>query len=183
MDKINDLGQHFSIEDLKSLTMAGHELGSHTLSHTSCRSVPLPEFLADAKKGRQAVERIAGIRNAHHFSYPYGHATLKAKQTVGASVSSCRGIVPGINQSPVDLNLLRANRLYSWSFGLECIDHLLKANEKSRGWLIFYTHDISEKPSPFGCKPGEFERTVKLAIKRSARVVPVGEALTNDQAK
>jgi peptidoglycan/xylan/chitin deacetylase (PgdA/CDA1 family) len=181
MNKINDLGQQFCTEDLQTLLRAGHELGSHTLSHISCRSVSLPDFLADARKGKQAVEQITGIRDAHHFSYPYGHATLRAKQRIGASVSSCRGIVPGINESPVDLNLLRANRLYSWSFDLDSIDQLLKANERCRGWLIFYTHDISETPSPFGCKPGEFESAVKLAVTRRARIVPVGKAISSGQ--
>jgi peptidoglycan/xylan/chitin deacetylase (PgdA/CDA1 family) len=180
MNTINDLGQHFLAEDLQTLVNAGHELGSHTLNHLSCRTVSLPKFQADTTKGKQAVEQITGIRDSHHFSYPYGHATLWAKPRIGTSVSSCRGIVPGINESPVDLNLLRANSLYSRSFDLDSIARLLKANTRCRGWLIFYTHDISENPSPFGCKPNEFESAIKIAVKSGARVVPVGKAIAGD---
>jgi hypothetical protein len=77
----------------------------------------------------------------------------------------------------VDLNLLRANSLYSSSFDLDSIDRLIKENGRRRGWLIFYTHDISEQPSAFGCRPGEFESVVKLAVKTRARIMPVGQAV------
>jgi hypothetical protein len=89
-------------------------------------------------------------------------------------MSSCRDIAPGINKSPVDLNLLRANSLYRSSFHLDSIDRLLALNEERRGWLIFYTHDISMNPSAFGCKPFELEDVVKLAIKEGRQDIASG---------
>jgi hypothetical protein len=77
----------------------------------------------------------------------------------------------------VDLNLLRANSLYSCCFDLDVIDRLFEANERRKGWLIFYTHDISENPSSFGCKPGEFESVVKLAVTKQVSILSVGEVL------
>jgi peptidoglycan/xylan/chitin deacetylase (PgdA/CDA1 family) len=177
MSQINDLGQQFCVEDLQALLLDGHELGSHTFGHLSCRSSTLREFEVDVWKGREAVEQIAGGDRPHHFSYPYGHITSRAKPRIGAHMSSCRGIAPGINESPADLNLLRANSLYSSSFHLDSIDRLLALNEERRGWLIFYTHDISMNPSAFGCKPFEFEDVVKLAIKRRSKILPVGQVV------
>jgi peptidoglycan/xylan/chitin deacetylase (PgdA/CDA1 family) len=177
VSQVNDLGQQFCVEDLQALLRDGHELGSHTFGHLSCRSSTLREFEADVWKGREAVEQITGGDRPHHFSYPYGHITSRAKPRIGAHMSSCRGIAPGINESPVDLNLLRANSLYSSSFHLDSIDRLLALNEERRGWLIFYTHDISMNPSAFGCRPFEFEDVVKLAIKRSAKILPVGQVV------
>ncbi|HKZ36736.1 MAG TPA: polysaccharide deacetylase family protein [Chryseolinea sp.] len=177
MDQVNGLGRQFSAEDLSTLLKDGHELGSHTYDHISCRSSSLSVFQANAIKGKQAIDAITGGGFTHHFSYPYGHATFRAKQRIGSAFSSCRGIIPGINKAPVDLNLLRANSLYSCSFDIIAIECLLEANEKCKGWLIFYTHDISENPSPFGCKPGEFESVVKLVVKRQVPIVPMGQAV------
>ena len=174
MDKHNDLGEQFCREDMESLLRDGHELGSHTFSHLSGRAVPVAEFQSDVAKGRRAVENVTCSLAQHSFSYPYGHATLGAKKRVGACFSSCRGIVPGINASPVDLNLLRANSLYNGSFDVGAIGRFFDANEKCRGWLIFYTHDVSEKPSAFGCTPLQLDGVVKLAVKRRARVVSMG---------
>ena len=177
MDKVNHLGEHFSACDLKKLIADGHELGSHTFSHLSCREAAIRDIEVDVRKGREAVEQVTGIRDSHQFSYPYGHATLQTKSRIGCMMSSCRGIVPGINKSPVDLNLLRANSLYSQSFDLDSIRRLLAENEKSRGWLIFYTHDVSENPSTYGCTSGELEIVVKLASKTGSKVLPMGQAI------
>jgi peptidoglycan/xylan/chitin deacetylase (PgdA/CDA1 family) len=177
MNRVNDMGQHFCAEDLQTLQSDGHELGSHTFGHVSCRSTSLRDFQADVTRGKEAVERISKVRSTHQFSYPYGHVTLRSKEKIGEDVSSCRGIVPGVNESPVDLNLLRANRLYSWSFDLDLVEQLLKENERRKGWVVFYTHDVSDRPSAFGCKPSQFEKVVKLAVERRSRVLPIGKVV------
>jgi peptidoglycan/xylan/chitin deacetylase (PgdA/CDA1 family) len=177
MGQTNDLGKQFCADDLQALLQDGHELGSHTFGHLSSRSSALSEFEADVWRGREAVEQISGQSSSHHFSYPYGHVSFRAKPRIGAYMSSCRGITPGINDSPADLNLLRANSIYSSSFDLNSIDQLLALNEERRGWTIFYTHDISMSPSAYGCTPAEFEDVVKLAIKRNAKILPVGQVM------
>jgi peptidoglycan/xylan/chitin deacetylase (PgdA/CDA1 family) len=177
MGQVNALGQQFCAEDVQSLLRDGHELGSHTFGHLSCRSTSLGSFEIDVLKGKLAVERLTGGDGPHAFSYPFGHVTLRAKKRSGAWASSCRGIVPGINESPIDLNLLRANSLYSRSLGLDALGGLLQANDKRRGWLIFYTHDVSENPSVFGCRPAEFDTVVKMACQRGARILPVAQVL------
>ena len=182
MDRFNGLGPQFCREDIQTLLRDGHELGSHTFDHLSCRSAPLGCFEADVLKGRQAVEQTTGRCRPHQFSYPFGHVTFRAKRRIGASVSSCRGIVPGINESPADLNLLRANSLYSWSFDLDAVDRLFQLTEQRRGWLIFYTHDISENPSKFGCRPNEFDAVVRLASRKQLQILPVGESILRAMA-
>jgi hypothetical protein len=57
---------------------------------------------------------------------------------------SCRGIRPGINAPFADLNLLLANSIYSHDFDLVSIEALIQENDRRRGWLIFYTHDLHE---------------------------------------
>jgi peptidoglycan/xylan/chitin deacetylase (PgdA/CDA1 family) len=173
----NHLGQHFAASDLETLLNDGHELGSHTFAHASCRALALPEFEAEVIKGKQVIERIAGAGKPHHFAYPYGEVTLRAKRRIGAHCASCRGIFPGINTSPVDLNLLRANSLYSSTFSADAVSRLLELTERLRGWLIFYTHDVAERPSRYGCTPAQLEHVVKLVERAGAAVFTVGEAV------
>jgi peptidoglycan/xylan/chitin deacetylase (PgdA/CDA1 family) len=177
MGTVNELGPQFGTDDLATLLKDGHELGSHTFGHVSCRVLPLRQFEAEVIKGKEAVERITGGGQFHHFAYPYGDVTLRAKARIGARFASCRGIFPGINTSPIDMNLLRANRLYSRSFDLDVISRLVGHNDKQRGWLIFYTHDVSERTSAFGCNPSQFEGVVKLVARGRATVLPVGKAV------
>jgi peptidoglycan/xylan/chitin deacetylase (PgdA/CDA1 family) len=177
MDTVTAVGQQFGPADLDFLLDEGHELGSHTFGHLSCRSAVLREFKADVTKGKDSVTALTGIRAPHNFAYPFGHVTLRAKGTVGSSVTTCRGILPGINYNSIDLNLLKANRLYSHLLDFETIDRLLDTNDRLGGWLIFYTHDVSDTPSRYGCKTHDFERVVERVAKRRCRILKVADVV------
>jgi len=178
---VNHMGDQFGLDDLNSLLADGHELGSHTFSHISCRTVPFRVYERDLLKGRDAIRDATGCHPSN-FAYPRGHVTLTAKPRVGAQMRSCRGIYGGLNGPMVDLNLLRANRVYGDVDQFDKLASLLSENEKRKAWLIFYTHDVSPHPSQFGCTPSLFERIVARSLERGSRVVPVGEVLDGVQA-
>lgn len=177
MGGIGKLGEYFSLEDLKKLLADGHELGSHTFSHLSCRTTPFAKFQSDVQKGREAIINFSGRPEHHQFAYPYGHMTLRAKGEIGSQMNSCRSTVKGINTSPVDLYMLRANNLYNGAIDLLAIEQLLRANDRRRGWLVFYTHDVRDDPSPWGCKPSQLEAVVRLATRMRARFLTVGSVI------
>ncbi len=181
MNKVNDLGEQYHLEDLQDLVVQGHELGSHTFSHLSCRAVPLPTFRDDLKKGRQAIRELSGLADSGNFAYPYGHLTLRAKKTLGPDLVSCRSTIGGINGPEVDLNLLRANRLYGGIDEFAEVQRLIWENEERRGWLIFYSHDVRPQPSRFGCTPALLEATVSFAAQSKATVLTVADALAKLQ--
>jgi peptidoglycan/xylan/chitin deacetylase (PgdA/CDA1 family) len=172
----NALGEQFTQDDIYSLLSDGHELGCHTFTHSSLRKVSRSSFQQDVIKGREAIQDMVG-GDAGNFAYPYGHVGLRSKGAIGAQMSSCRSIYGGINQGAADLNFLRANSLYGDLDGLAAIEALIDENIRTRGWLIFYTHDVRENPSPFGCTPALLDRTISLAIKKGNRVLTVKSAL------
>ncbi len=177
MGQISTNGELFCLEDLNQLLMEGHELGSHSFSHLSCRSAHPDAFLADVEKGGNEVKKLTGEFVPQHFSYPFGHYNLKVIRRINRLFASCRCSVGGINLSPIDPHLLRANNLYSTTFDIGTITHLFRETILMRGWLIFYTHDVRETPSRWGCRPNEFEKVVRLAVRMRARILTVGAAL------
>jgi peptidoglycan/xylan/chitin deacetylase (PgdA/CDA1 family) len=166
---MNALGEQFHLSDLPALVADGHELASHTLHHVSARATP--QFDTEILTGSQAL----GKDGSGNFSYPYGEVTLAAKRAAGTYTRSARGTQPGINGPVADLNGLRANRLYSDSVPLSHIQDLIADNT---GWLIFYTHDVRDQPSPYGCTPKYFEAAVSAASKSGAKIVTIADALT-----
>jgi peptidoglycan/xylan/chitin deacetylase (PgdA/CDA1 family) len=177
MNTANDLGEQFTSEDVHSMLADGHELGCHTYSHLSSRAVSCSAYRADVERGRKVMEEIAGVSDSGNFSYPYGHVTLNCKRTLGPKVTSSRSIFPGVNGSDVDLNLLRANRLYGGQDQLGKAKNLILENEKQKSWLIFYTHDVRPNASSFGCTPSLLESAVSFAIERGCRILTVKAAL------
>jgi len=177
MNTSNDLGEQFRLEDLQAAADEGHELATHTFSHNSSRGVSLEAFKKDARNGRDAVREIAGLAPSENFAYPYGEATLAAKRAVGKEMISCRGIYGGWNGPLLDLNLLKANALYGHLDRLKTVEKLILENEKEKGWLIFYTHDVRSNPSVYGCTPELLKSVVRLARKGGTKVLPVAEVL------
>jgi peptidoglycan/xylan/chitin deacetylase (PgdA/CDA1 family) len=172
-DKLGDL---CTLDDLFSLMKKGHELGTQTFRHSSCRNVSLDDFEDDVQRGISEVRRLTGVQ-ANNFAYPYGHVTLSTKRTLGPILATSRGIFPGINGPDVDLNLLRANRVYGNRGGSQLIERLVRQNVAQKGWLIFYTHDVGQNPSEYGCTPELFEFAVSMAVKSGSRIVTMEQLL------
>lgn len=177
MNSTSELGDQFTRGDVDSLLSDGHELGSHTFSHVSCRNTSMTIFEQDAIKGRQIIFDMTG-QDATNFAYPYGHVSISSKDKIGSNMRSCRGIYGGLNEPMVDLNLLRANSLYGDVDQYSKAEVLVLENIRKQGWLIFYTHDVRSNPSPFGCTPALFDRVVSLAKREKCQITSVSESLS-----
>jgi peptidoglycan/xylan/chitin deacetylase (PgdA/CDA1 family) len=172
MNSSGELGDLFHLEDVGALLKSGHELGSQTMNHVSGRSMSRHDFRKDVQMGRIAVEDMAGA-DCPNFSYPYGHATLGTKSILGQVVTTSRSIIPGFNGPKIDLNLLRANRLYGDIDQAPAVQQLIERNQQQKTWLIFYTHDVRPSPSEYGCTPDLFEFAVSTAAKSGSRILTV----------
>ncbi len=176
MDLMNcsgEAGELFHASDLEELLEKGHELASHTFGHISARAVPRDRFLADANRGRQALEKFSGSE-CGNFAYPFGEVALPVKAALGPQITSARGIIPGINgPDEVDLNLLLANSLYGDVAHSGHAEALIKDNMRCKGWLIFYTHDVQMQPSPYGCTPELFEAVASFAAESGTRLLTI----------
>jgi hypothetical protein len=62
--------------------------------------------------------------------------------------------------------------LYAEYFDVADMRRLIDRACSLDGWLIFFTHDVTGTPSPFGCKPGQLEAVVAYATER-ATILPV----------
>jgi peptidoglycan/xylan/chitin deacetylase (PgdA/CDA1 family) len=164
---------YYTADDARDLLSRGHELGSHTFSHISARTISATAYAEEIARGAAGVAGVSG-----NFSYPYGEATVAAKRAAGHRCTSCRGTQPGPNGPTADLNLLRANALYSPTIPLAAIEDLIAQHATPGTWLIFYTHDVQLTPTPYGCTPHYFDAVVDRAIASRARIVTVADALS-----
>ena len=179
MDSTNELGCHFTRRDLDELLSAGHELANHTYSHVSARALNAAAYRDEVTSGYKSLFDAVGPQASSNFSYPFGDLTLRTKKMVGPTAQSCRGVFGGLNGPVIDLNLLAANSIYGdGEKPLSSAKDLLKQNAARKTWLIFYTHDVQETPSPWGCTPVLFERIVQAALDSGARIVTIGEMVS-----
>jgi len=174
-----ELGEQFTRQDLLDLLAEGHELASHTFRHTSGRSVPYATFATDVSEGWSALTEISGSPVSRNFAYPYGDLTLKIKSGLASLMTSCRGIYAGLNGPRVDLSLLKACSLYGAKERSYRAAELILAAKKQNKWLLFYTHDVTSQPSPFGCTPDLFKFALSFALDHGLRVLSVQEVFAS----
>jgi peptidoglycan/xylan/chitin deacetylase (PgdA/CDA1 family) len=163
--------------DLRSLIDAGHEIGCHTASHLHVSGVPNSRLGEDIHSNAQFVRDELGDVRLSTFAFPFGDINLSAKLFLQTQFAACRSSLPGGNFRTADLGALRAERLYSRLTSPEALRPLLKKFAVPRSWLIFYSHDIADDPSPYGCTPALLESAVRSALDAGYRVLTVRNAL------
>lgn len=170
-------GRLASGEQCAALHRRGHEIGCHTFSHpsvTRCGTAALDEEIARNRAFLSALD--PGIAPVS-FAYPYNETSLRAKQHLERRFRTCRGGVPGINAGAIDAGFLRS---------VEIIDGRLSRDEArawmgraaaAPGWLVFLTHDVRDRPGPWGCTPAQLDAAIGDAGALGLEVVTVREAV------
>jgi peptidoglycan/xylan/chitin deacetylase (PgdA/CDA1 family) len=171
--------EFFAEEQVKALTERGHHIGCHTFTHYSLREGSAEGLYEDALAGKRALEPLVGGPSAEHVSCPYGAVSLRAKTLLRDVFATMRTSAPGINVGRVDLTYLRAENLYSRGLGLDLdkVRRRVQSIGRRGGWLIFYTHGVSNNPGRYDTSSEDFRRTVEIVMESGAPVLPVPDAL------
>ncbi len=170
-------GQMFHIEDLKPLIEQGHELGCHTFAHCDSWATATQTFEDSILENREALNRLFPFSEFKTFSYPISLPRPHTKARIADYFLCCRGGGQSFNTGKADLNQLSAYFLEKSRGNLQAVKEIIDQNREACGWLIFATHDIANKPTPFGCTPEFFESVVQYAVESGAQIVPVVDAL------
>lgn len=160
-DYENHLGRHFTRSDLNRLSATGHEIACHSFSHLDCARSALAAVERDIAANRDALEEVGLFGETRSFAYPYGETSPAVKKMLRKEFATMRGITAGVNRGRVDRSLLRANALVGADVK-EALK-LIASVAKRGGWAIFFTHDVRENPSPWGCTPGALKTVIDAA--------------------
>jgi peptidoglycan/xylan/chitin deacetylase (PgdA/CDA1 family) len=175
-ETVGNLGPLFGLDDLRAAHARGHEIACHTYSHRDCGRVPPTEIAAEIEANTAALMQALDGAPITNFAYPFGGVSLSAKHALNGYFASCRGTGRGINQGTVDLADLFSTSIYSRNFDRDRLCQLIENAQACSGWLIFYTHDVADEPSPFGCTPSQFQSIVAYAAENTP-VLPVRDVL------
>jgi peptidoglycan/xylan/chitin deacetylase (PgdA/CDA1 family) len=159
--------------DLLSLRRRGHEIGCHTFSHLDCGQAPAGLAAGDVERNLEAL-RALGAPEPRTFAYPYGDVSTPAKAALGSRFSLLRALHHGLIDRGSDLNQAPAVGIEGPP-GEQAARGWLRRALAQRAWLILYTHDVREDPSPFGCTPAALARLLDEALAGGAEIVTVAE--------
>ena len=172
----NELEAYLDPDDILELHRNGHDIACHTYSHYMLKTGTAKDLAHDADKNVRKLKALLGTTSIEHFSYPFGQVNFKEKKLLANSYKTMRSSRPGINTSKTDMHLLRATSIYNPTFEKNKLIKIIEDAERQRGWLIFYTHGVNNKPDAYSCKTEQLQWVIQQCLASSFRILPISEA-------
>lgn len=171
----NHLGLHMSAADVKALHEDGHEIADHSYDHIDATQHSTEDFLVNIDKNQAALDEL-NITASQTFAYPYGQVTTALKSALAKRFKGARGIRSRESSEVIDLNQIRANRLYAGA-EFEKLMAQIERIKKKPGWLPIFTHDVRDNPSQYGCTPAQMREVITAVKASGAQVLTMAEAI------
>ena len=182
-DGINMDRDQFRVPHLQALHATGHEVGCHTFGHTSALRMDTEALrLSLDANAAWVAERLDGHRMTT-FAWPFGDATVSAKRVVRGRFAMARGVRDGVNAGPEDRALIKSIGLERRRLSGYDLEGLMAEAAASKGWLTAYGHDVSDRPTDYGCTPEDLDRVLRAAKAAGLEIAPVGVAWATMRTK
>ena len=163
--------------DLLALRRRGHEIGCHTFSHRRVCDLDEASLADEITRNRDFLRALDPALEIDTFAYPWGYGSFARKSQLKDRFLTCRSIVQGVNAGSVDLQFLRAMPLIDGEIDRDGIERAFDDAETNNGWLIFYGHDVTDRPSPYGCSPALLNHALEAAVRRKIPALTMAEAM------
>jgi len=168
---------YFDLDDLKACAAAGHEIGCHTFSHCHGAKTASAALVAEVEKNAAFIRGALGDLPPSSFAYPYGEVTPRTKALFAKLFPVSRGIYPGVNTGVIDLAQLKAVPLERRSWNAAEVEGHIAHAAATGGWIVFFSHDVCDEPSPYGATPHMLEHALAAVRDAGIEALPVKHAL------
>ncbi len=177
---IDGLAQ-FEENDLHEIVADGHEIASHTFDHNRVYIHSNDEIARLESENQTFFEKVLSDYSLSNFAYPYGEISPRTKMAYSELFASSRGIKDGINGKWFDLAQLKAIGIEKRHYDKARIDDFIAQAIDQNAWIIFFTHDIDENPSPYGATPQMLENTLASLKDKNIPIMTIKAALASTQ--
>jgi len=167
------MGRYATREELLAAQAKGHEIACHTFGHLDCGAADAAAIAGDVARNDEVMDAW-GVRPTTTFAYPYGDVSHDAKRVTGGRFALARALHHGLIETGADLNQAPAVGIEG-PHGVEVALRWLERAAERKAWLILYSHDVRETPSPVGCTPQVMQRVIDAAIAAGFDIVTVAE--------
>ncbi len=158
------------------LVEEGHEIGDHSYDHRDTLDMTAEEFEASILENRAALKAHRPDLELATLAFPFGHAEIRTERVARKYYACARTGWKGINHGRIDLARLRTYPLGRASGDLGAMKALIDRNRDLRGWLIFFTHDVDDEPSNWGCTPRLLEDVIAYATAAGSTILNIRQA-------
>ncbi len=164
-------------DQVRDLYSRGHEIGCHTFSHHAVDDLDANETEEECRRNLATMRELCPGTELTNFCYPFGCVSLPRKLQLQKRFDTCRGIFEGVNSGLIDLGLLKVIELYNRTLTREKLLRVLRQAHASNGWVIFYVHDVAQRPTHMGCSPALLRATIEAVRAQGIQCLSIRQAL------
>ena len=168
----------YDAQDLKDLAAAGHEIACHGFGHQPTPTLSPAALAADSERNREFLRPFLNGKAPDSYAFPYGRVSLRTKRYMAPRFTNVRGVHPGVNVGRIDLAQLNTISLESRVWNEGYIEAAIRRVQRENGWLVLYTHDVSDDPSPYGSTPRMLDWALGRVAAAKIDVLPMREAVS-----
>src|SRR5262249_37540868 len=164
-------------EQVRGLYARGDEIACHTFSHAAVDDLDAHAMEEECRRNLETMRELCPGVKMTNFCYPDGVVSLLRKLQLQKRFDTCRGIFEGVNAGIIDLGLLKVIELYDRTLSDDKLRHVLRRARDRNGWVIFYVHDVAQRPSHMGCTPSLLRSTIKAVQEQNFQCLSIRQAL------
>lgn len=177
---------YMTIDQIKSLQKAGHEIACHGIDHADLTSLTASRLDQELRECKQLYEDELGTR-VEHFASPYGRSNPETIAAIKQSYRSHRNTVGDIttngasdqdintraNFNRYNINTITIRRDTTDAQLQQAIDYTIRTN----GWLVLNYHDVGDGDSTYGVSYATLDRQLAAINRANARVATIGQVM------
>lgn len=174
MGEDSHFGHYTTADQIRALHARGHEIACHTFTHIDCGQASARAIEASLEHNQNRLVGLS-LPRSETFAYPYGDVSPQAKALLSSRYLAARALHHGLIVTGTDLNQTPAVGIEGRGGEAAALDWMRRTKAHPQSWLVLYTHDVREDPSPWGCTPQTLKTLAEAAKTLDFEVVTYGE--------
>jgi peptidoglycan/xylan/chitin deacetylase (PgdA/CDA1 family) len=167
----------YDADDLRAVAAAGHEIACHSFAHQPTPSLTSKQLAEDTARNAEFLKPFLNGHAPESYAFPYGLASPRTKKFFAPRFTNVRGVHPGLNSGRADLALLNVVSIETRCWDRDAIARAISRARHDRSWIVFYTHDISDRPSEYGSTPAMLSEVLDRVAEARIEILPMREAV------
>lgn len=166
------------IYKIKAFATAGHEIGSHSITHPHLMTLTTGQIDNELSTSKTYLEGIIGSNTINSFATPYGEYDTRVITEIKKYYSSHRSTDEGYNSkdnfNPYNIrvqNMTNTTTLAEFNAWIE------KAKQ-DKTWLVIVYHRIGASPTQYETTPANFNAQMAALSASGLTVLPINQALS-----
>ena len=173
--------EYMNASQVLSLHAGGHEIGSHTITHTDLTTVSQSQLVQEMSQSQITLQNIIGAP-VKNFAYPYGAYNANTLNVGKQYYRSQRSVNRGVNSKDnFDITALKIQEVNS-SVSQAQVKSWIDEAIAQKAWLILCYHEIANTPvapedAYYTVKPADLDAHLGYLKQTGVTVKTVNQAL------